>query len=262
MTKRSLQLRPKLFVDLHMGLHQQGPGSDEETARALRMLPPLGPDARILDAGCGPGRQTLVLARDSGAQVVAVDLLPAFIEECARRADAAGLADRIEARVGNMAELDLAEGSLDLIWSEGAIYNLGFEAGLTLWRPLLRPGGHLAASDASWLVPEPSRMATEFWGLEYPGMADVDSNLAAVCRAGYEPIGHFALAESSWWRYYDEQEARLPELRKRYAGNAEAQAELDLAQREYDLYREHAGEYGYVFYVCRRTEVRGPGVLA
>jgi len=247
-------VRPNIFVDLHMGLHQQGPGSDEETSRALRMLPPLGPDARILDAGCGPGRQTLVLARDSGAHVVAVDLLPPFIEEVARRADAAGLADRIEARVGNMAELDLAEGSLDLVWSEGAIYNLGFEAGLTLWRPLLRPGGHLAVTEASWLVPEPSRMATDFWDSEYPGMADIDSNIAAACRAGFETIGHFALAESSWWRYYDEQEARLPELRKRYAGNAEAQAELDAYQREYDLYRGHASEYGYVFYVCRRRE--------
>ncbi|MBW1885693.1 MAG: hypothetical protein JRJ58_19320, partial [Deltaproteobacteria bacterium] len=59
-------MRPNIFVDLHMGLHQQGPGSDDETSRALRMLPPLGPDARILDAGCGRGRQTLVLARDSG----------------------------------------------------------------------------------------------------------------------------------------------------------------------------------------------------
>ena len=247
-------MRPKLFVDLHMGLHQQGPGSDQETSRALGMLPPLAADARILDAGCGPGRQTLVLARDSGAQVLAVDLLPSFVEECARRADAAGLADRIEARVGNMAELDLAPGSLDLIWSEGAVYNLGFEAGLTLWRPLLRPGGHLAVTEASWLVPEPSRMVADFWGSSYPGMANVASNLAAVRRAGFEPVGHFALAESSWWRYYDEQEARIPELRKRYAGDAEAQAELDQAQREYDLYRGHADEYGYVFYLCRRSQ--------
>ena len=242
-------MRGDVFVDLHMGLHQQGPGSDEETARALRMLPPCGSDARVLDAGCGPGRQTLVLARESGAHVVAVDMLPPFIEECARRAQAAGLADRIEARVANMAELDLPEGSLDLIWSEGAIYNLGFEAGLALWRPLLRPDGHVAVTEVSWLVPEPSRAASDFWGESYPGMADVDSNLAAARRAGYEPLGHFALAESSWWRYYDEQEARLPELRKKYAADAEAQAQLDEAQREFDLYRNHAGEYGYVFYL-------------
>jgi len=187
-----------------MDLHQQGPGSDEETLEALHMLPPLGPGARILDAGCGPGRQTLVLARETGAELVAVDLMPPFVEECARRARAAGLGDRVEARVGRMENVEEPDASFDLIWSEGAIYNLGFESGLATWRPLLRPEGHVAVTEVSWLVAEPSPAAVDFWREAYPGMADVESNLAGARRAGYRPIGHFPLTASSWWRYYDE----------------------------------------------------------
>ena len=38
--------------------------------------------------------------------------------------------DRLEARVADMRDLDFADGSFDLIWCEGAIYNVGIEAGL------------------------------------------------------------------------------------------------------------------------------------
>ena len=44
-------------------LPQQGPGSDASTLRALRMLGELPDAPRVLDLGCGPGRQTLALAR-------------------------------------------------------------------------------------------------------------------------------------------------------------------------------------------------------
>ena len=37
--------------------------------------------------------------------------------------------------------------ALDLIWSEGAIYNIGFEQGVRDWRPFLKEGGVLVASE-------------------------------------------------------------------------------------------------------------------
>lgn len=47
---------------LHSGLPRQGPGSDENTANALRRLPQIPSPARIYDLGCGAGRASLVLA--------------------------------------------------------------------------------------------------------------------------------------------------------------------------------------------------------
>ncbi|WP_373851768.1 class I SAM-dependent methyltransferase, partial [Delftia acidovorans] len=51
------------------------------------------PGMKVLDAGCGPGRVTLPLARAVGAQgqVLAVDLQPAMLEQVAAKARTQGL---------------------------------------------------------------------------------------------------------------------------------------------------------------------------
>ena len=54
---------PPQFFELHSGLPREGPGDDSITQRAVELLPALPPDPVVVDAGCGPGGQTLVLAR-------------------------------------------------------------------------------------------------------------------------------------------------------------------------------------------------------
>lgn len=239
---------------LHRGLPQQGPGSDAATARALACVPALGPGARILDVGCGSGRQALALARGSAASIDAVDLSGELLAELASRAERAGLAGRIRTHRMDMAALDFPDGHFALVWSEGAIYQLGFERGLRAWRRLLGPGGHLAATELSWLGAERPPEAEAFWAEAYPGMAGVEENLAAAGRAGYALVEHFALPETAWWEgYYTPLRERLAALRARHAGDAAGLAALAATAREIDLFERHAGAYGYVFYVVRRA---------
>ena len=76
-------------------LDQQGPGSDASTLRALAALPDLPDSPRIADLGCGPGRQTLALARATGGRVAALDLLPPFLKRLRDRARRARLESQI-----------------------------------------------------------------------------------------------------------------------------------------------------------------------
>jgi ubiquinone/menaquinone biosynthesis C-methylase UbiE len=239
-----------IFWELHSDLLQQAPGSDELTRQVLAGLPRLGADARILDVGCGPGRQTLVLARETEAQVVAIDLLPPFLEGLRARAEAAGLSDRIEARQMSMTDMPFDDASFDLIWSEGAIYNMGFENGLRAWRRLLRTGGHVAVTEACFLVPEPAKQAADFWAESYPGMMDIEGCLEAARRAGYRVVDHLTLPESAWWDgYYVPLMARSEALRRKYANDPDALAHIDRGVLECELYRDHSASYGYVFFV-------------
>ena len=142
----------------------------------------VGPGTRLLDIGCGTGAQTVVLAQSSPARIVAVDNHPPFIDALNREARRLGIADRLEARVADMRFLEFADGSFDLIWCEGAIYNVGVEAGLRDWRRMLRRDGHVALTEVCWRKPDPPAECAAFWSREYPEIRD--NRLASRDRRG------------------------------------------------------------------------------
>ena len=163
--KTTAQLETELdcILKIHANLPRQGPGSDEMTAHALSFVPALSDSARVFDMGCGPGRAALILASNLKTAVVAVDLVPSFLDQLRQSASAAGLDQKIEPRLANMSELDEPAESIDLIWAEGAVYNIGFDNALKTWRHLLKPEGTIACSELSWLTDRPSEEAAAFW---------------------------------------------------------------------------------------------------
>ncbi len=251
-----------LLADLHRDGERQGPGGTCETRLALTLarqcggLPASQEDGsplRVADIGCGTGASTLVLADALDARLVAVDLLPAFLSVLRTRAEAAGLADRIDTVTASMEALPLPDGAFDLLWSEGAIYTMGFERGLAAWRRHLRPGGILVVSEITWLTPmRPDELETH-WTRAYPEIAPAGEKLAALMRQGYGPLGHFILPEHCWWEnYYHPLAARFDAFLQRHAGNPAAEALISAEREEIDLHARHPGQVGYGMYIARR----------
>jgi cyclopropane fatty-acyl-phospholipid synthase-like methyltransferase len=241
-----------LFFEMFTGLPRQGPGDDTSTRRALSLVSTLGPTSRVLDIGCGTGAQTRTIARESRAAIVAIDNHAPYIDELKREALRLGIADRIEARVADMQQLELPPASFDLIWCEGAIYVVGFENGLRQWRRLLAPSGHLAITEVCWTTSNPPAPCTEFWEREYPAIRDVPSRLAAIADCGYEVAGHFSLPPSSWWdNYYRPLQENIDAFRERHRDDGEAQGLADSVQREIDVWHAYAEFYSYEFFVMR-----------
>jgi SAM-dependent methyltransferase len=249
-----------VLIELHLGREQLGPGSEASTERAFRLLPadlPLGSGARILDFGCGTGRQTLTLARLApDAEILGVELIPPMVEFARERIAAAGLTPRVSVREGSMIDDALTAERASLIWSEGAIYNVGVEAGLRAWSEYLLAGGCVAFTEASWLGEARPSAARRFWKAAYPQMKSIEENLETIAACGYAPLAHFTLPASDWWAYYDGLEPSYRALREKYAGRHDALAALEAQRAEQDLYRAHSDAYGYEFYVARfpRTE--------
>lgn len=71
----------------------------------------LGPGARVLDVGCGPGRHALELAR-RGVEVTGVDVSEAFVDLAREAAAAEGLAERCRFVLGDAREL-VSDAGLD-----------------------------------------------------------------------------------------------------------------------------------------------------
>jgi len=239
---------------LYEGLPRQGPGSDTLTLRALASLEPLPRSPRVLDLGCGTGRQTLVLARALRTRILAVDNHAPFLAELRRRAVAASLGHLVETRCSDMASPVFPPGAFDLIWSEGAIYILGFEEGLRAWRPWLVPGGQLAVSECSWLVDDPPAEIRAFWDAAYPAMGSIPANCERARQAGFEVLDAFPLPPSAWWDdYYHPLLARVEELGPEARGNEVLEAAIVEVRQEVALFERFGATYGYVFYVCSRA---------
>ncbi len=251
-----------LFFEIFSGLPRQGPGDTESTLRALALVPTVGPDARVLDVGCGTGLPTRVLAQNSAARFIAIDNHELFVNILNEEVTKLGLRDRVEARVGDMSQLEFPPGSFDLIWCEGAVYVVGVESVLRRWRPLLAPGGHIAITEACWMKPDPPPECAAFWEQEYPAIRDVSALLRVIEECGYETVGHFALPPSSWWDdYYRPLQRNISGFRDRHRNEPDAQAIAEQVQREINMWHAYAEFYSYQFFVMRPLpDVPGPRI--
>ena len=209
-----------VFFDIHSGL--RGKGRAAARVPSVRWTWPVRLPARpvVLDIACGPGMQTMDLADLlPDARITAVDTHLPFVEEANRRAVAAGVSERVLAEFGDMQSLDFVPASFDLIWCEGAAYIMGVGNALKAWRPLLRPGGRLALTEAVWLREDPPEPVRRCW-LEYPGLTDIEACRALVREGGYNLVGDFVLPEADWWdNYYAPMQQRIDQIAPNYAGD-------------------------------------------
>jgi ubiquinone/menaquinone biosynthesis C-methylase UbiE len=243
---------PDIQRELHGELSKGSPARLGFTRTAYQMLPDLD-KPRILDVGCGQGGPTLELARLSGGQVTGLDIDESALLELARRADEEGLSDHIQVTHGSMFELDFADGSFDVIWSEGSMHILGFERALGEWRRFIRPRGFLVVHEMVWLRPNPPSEIKSCWQMAYPGIRTASEYVEQIPEHGYRLVGHFVLPEDFWWAdYYVPMVARIAELRKEYAEDQKAQGTLDKEERAAELYRKHSKWYGSVFLVMQK----------
>lgn len=240
------------FFRLFSNLPRQGPGSDDSTREALGRLPRLPAQPRVVDMGCGPGRQTLVLAQELQVPITAVDNHAPFLAELDAEAERRGLRHLVRTRCADFGQLDDGPGSFDLLWSEGAIYHLGWAGGLDRWRPLLTSGGLMAVTEATWLTEKPPPEAAAFWREAYPSMGTIATNAYVARDAGYRVLDTFTLPDSAWWdEYYRPLQARMAALRAE-ASNDPALAEvISSTEKEIDFYTRFGDSYGYVFYLLR-----------
>lgn len=245
----------QIFFEIHRDNPREGPGNFESTRRAYAALGKLSEKLRILDIGCGPGKQTLDLARISSAEIYALDNYEIYVNRLKQIVREKNLGNRIFPFVADMSSLNFEEAYFDIIWAEGSIYIIGFDRGLRLWKPLLKPRGYLAATEISWLKDNPPPEVRQFWENGYPAMKTIKGNLEIIRKADYKLVEHFTLPESAWWDYYLPIEKKIERMKNRYQNDPAALEVLEIEAQEIELYRKYSEYYGYVFYVMQTNEI-------
>lgn len=122
-------------------VHRGGPDLDAMLAEGVRTG-----SERVLDVGCGAGHTALAFAARV-AEVVALDLTPAMLEQARRLAAERGLPN-VSFREGNAAELPFPDASFDLVTSRLAAHHVAQPAAMLCEiARVLRPGGCFLLSD-------------------------------------------------------------------------------------------------------------------
>lgn len=252
-----------LICDFFSNMERQGPGSPEVTLKALSFIDNLTDKSIIADIGCGTGGQTMVLGKHAPGRITGLDLFPGFIDIFNRNAQQSGLQNRVKGIVGSMDNLPFLQEELDLIWSEGAIYNIGFEWGLNEWRKYLKTGGYIAVSESSWFTDERPAEINDFWMNAYPEIDTIPNQVAKIHKAGYLPVATFILPETCWTEHYFALKIAAQEIfLNKYAGNTTAEEFSALQAVEEVLYTKYKEFYGYVFFIAKKVERWSQGIIS
>jgi ubiquinone/menaquinone biosynthesis C-methylase UbiE len=243
----------ELFYQLFHHLPRQGPGDAASTRKAYTCLNNIPAQPTILDIGCGSGLHTLALAKISGGRITAVDNCQYFLNVLSGRAREQHVHHQITCINKDMHHLDFDHKSFDLIWSEGAIYIMGFEKGLQNWRLFLKPGGYIAVTEVTWLTTNPPGELANFWMREYPAITTIEENKKKITKCGYTIQNIFSLPKSAWWDdYYGPLEKELLKFKEKYRDNRQAQEMVQSVQLEIEMHRRYAAYYEYVFYIMQK----------
>lgn len=204
----------------------------DEAAR-LVALSGLDEGALLVDLACGEGGPGLLIARDSGAELIGVDISAVGVANAAARAERVGLAGRAQFRTGAFEATGLDDSSADAVMTVDALqYSPDKGAALLEVARILKPGGRFVFT-AFEVDPEAVR------GYPVLGTDPVPDYPALIEGSGLA-IEHYE--ETTGWRerltatyqaVLDEQGALVAELGEKGYASLSLEVSLTLGLRPY-----------------------------
>lgn len=134
------------------------PGGQTLTRRLAAAMQ-LGAGQSVLDVASGRGTSALTLARDYGATVLGVDLSAPNVALANDAAEATGISERADFRVGDAEKLPVPDESVDAVVCECALCTFPDKAAAAQeFSRVLRPGGRIGITD---VTVDPDRLPAE-----------------------------------------------------------------------------------------------------
>ncbi|MDO8840943.1 hypothetical protein [Methanocalculus sp.] len=129
---------------------------------------------------------------------------------------------------------------------------MGFSAGLTRWRSLLKDGGHLIVSELCWFEsPLPDELRT-YWEANYPAISTEEERIRDAGRAGFDIIRTQRLPLQAWDDYYQQMNPTINQWKEEH--DPEMATFLLEMEEEIRIFREYGSFYGYTFFILKKSD--------
>jgi SAM-dependent methyltransferase len=210
----------------------------------------LGPESRVLDVASGKCGPAIVLAREFGCRIRAVERASEFVAAARERVAAAGLGERIEIVEADAAEADLGEG-YDVAMCLGASFVWdGLHGTLAALTPAARDGGAVVVGEPYWRRwPLPDGIADD-------GFVTLAETVKRFEAAGLRPEGLIASSDDDWDRYETLHWAALEEWLADNPDDADAPRIRELHERYRDEYVAWQRDLlGWAIFLARKRRV-------
>jgi len=242
----------KYFYELFRSLPRGGPGDNKSTRKAFSYLKGLPSEPFILDLGCGYGVQTLELARISKGKIIALDNYQPFLDGLLQQAKKEGFDTRVFTKNQSMLEMDFKPETFDVVWSEGAIFVMGFRNGLEKCHQILKNKGFFVVSEAVLLLPNLPKPLQIFWDDIYPEIKDVQGNISLIEKEGFTVVSHFTLPKLCWTDFYSQMNKEIAKLKRKYPNDNNALCVFEKCEKESTMYDMYSDYYGYEFFIMQK----------
>ena len=242
----------EILHQIHKDMPRQGAGRNKYTQKAYEMIPRIN-KPKILDIGCGPGMQTIKLAKMSDGNVIGIDVFEQYLDQLRELIKKENLEDRVKAENMSMTEINYPEKSFDIIWAEGSIFIIGFEKGLLEWKKFVKDKGFIAIHDMAYTRDDPPKELEDFWQSTYPDIKTVSENIEIIKKSGYKVLGHFPLPDDAWWEfYYNPLQKRLKIFKEKFKDNPKGMEFIKFTELEMEMHKKYNKWYASVFYVMQK----------
>ena len=240
----------KALIELHRGLERQGPGDTDYSNYVISQIPELPTNPRIADIGCGAGAGTLFLADKFKSKVRAVDFSREFLDELEDRSKQRGLDHLVETIECDMGNLNWEPGTIDLLWSEGAAYNITFEGALKAWRPLMASNGIAVVSEMNYFTNEVPETLKIYMQKAYPAIKNEQENSDIINSSGFKVLGIHRLPSKAWWdNYYEPLRNNIESFKN--SNDSVMLSVIRETEEEMKFFDEYKKFYGYSFYIMK-----------
>lgn len=133
-----------------------------------------------------PGSSTWELGRLTDGEITAIDIHQPYLDSLKQKAIAEGFGERITCLNQSMSSLNFPPSSFDIIWAEGSMYIMGFDAGLKQFKSYLKSGGYMMVSELVWLRENPPSEVYNFGEADYPAMKNLWELSETISNCGSE----------------------------------------------------------------------------